>query len=637
MPLHRLPIFARRAFLALAGQRPPRRWVGWATVGLLTIFSQPTADADRNVWGTPKESQRIFVRDPADLPTVPLPDAPPPLTVRQLPDDVQYVPLSLNEAVRRGLDGSPVVRVLSGVRAANSGISVFDPAIAHTQIDEQTGAFDPGISTRHDFLRNESPSASFDPADPSRAIINGSRLDGYNMSLDVRRKLLAGTDLSVGVDTNRSRIQPGLLPLNPQTGSSLTLNLSQPLWQGAGRAVNEAPIVLARIDTESSFFRLKSGLQETVRGVIQAYWNIVAARTNVWAVKQQIRQAEFAVRLEAARKRVGLTDQAQLSQTRLALASFRSSLITAQSQQLDAEASLRSMLGMTPAGHEEFVPVSPPTAEQYSFRWEKLLDVAQQQRPDIIELKLILEADYQRWLLTRDAARPQLDASMLYRWNGLEGEMPIGRQLESGAGDFTDWGLGVNFSVPLGQRAARAALRRQELVIARDRANLAEAVLQLSHELAAELRRIDQFYAQYLATRETRAAAEDNLRQQMAAYRAERLEFINVLQAITDWGNAVSGEAAILAQYNTALASLEVATGTILAAHGVRLYEERYHSLGPLGILGAQRDYPRALRPQAATDRYPVGNVPAEETFNLTVPDVSAPTPRRLPPPVSQP
>ena len=35
-------------------------------------------------------------------------------------------------------------------------------------------------------------------------------------------------------------------------------------------------------------------------------------------------------------------------------------------------------------------------------------------------------------------------------------------------GQFADWQLGINFSVPLGLRAERSQLRRQELIIARD-------------------------------------------------------------------------------------------------------------------------------------------------------------------------
>ena len=45
-------------------------------------------------------------------------------------------------------------------------------------------------------------------------------------------------------------------------------------------------------------------------------------------------------------------------------------------------------------------------------------------------------------------------------WNGLTGTMPNGERLSSGGGKFTDWTLGVNFSVPLGLRSTSKPVMR---------------------------------------------------------------------------------------------------------------------------------------------------------------------------------
>ena len=62
--------------------------------------------------------------------------------------------------------------------------------------------------------------------------------------------------------------------------------------------------------------------------------------------------------------------------------------------------------------------------------------------------ELIIEADQQSLIQARNQALPRVDATMLYRWNGLEGTTPTGQRAETGPGQFTDWSLGVNFSVP---------------------------------------------------------------------------------------------------------------------------------------------------------------------------------------------
>jgi len=106
----------------------------------------------------------------------------------------------------------------------------------------------------------------------------------------------------------------------------------------------------------------------------------------------------------------------------------------------------------------------------------------------------------------------------------------------------------------------------------------------------------------------------------MANVRQGLLDFINTLQAIVSWGDAVSAEAQLLALYNTEQANLELQTGTILETHGIFFYEERYGSIGPLGRLGSQKCYPRAKPPSENDGLYPVGDEPAEEFFDLTDP-----------------
>ena len=96
-----------------------------------------------------------------------------------------------------------------------------------------------------------------------------------------------------------------------------------------------------------------------------------------------------------------------------------------------------------------------------------------------------------------------------------------------------------------------------------------------AHLLGLSVRNLAQFYAQYETLKVTRAAAAVNLDQQLAEFRSGRAIFLNVLLAISDWGNSVSNEAQTLSQYNTELANLERQTGTILETHGVRMLPSR--------------------------------------------------------------
>jgi outer membrane protein TolC len=266
------------------------------------------------------------------------------------------------------------------------------------------------------------------------------------------------------------------------------------------------------------------------------------------------------------------------------------------------------------------VPVSAPTGRRVRPDWDGVVRLAEQRRPDVVELKLILEADQQRLLLAENSTLPRLDAVGLYRWNGLSGEMPNGERLANGAGQFTDWTIGINFSVPLGLREGRARVRQQTLLIARDRANLEQGLHAAIHSLAITLRDLANAYEQYLAYKEMRAAALVNLRVQIDDFHERGGIYLTVLQALNDWGDAVFAEAQALLGYNVALATLERQTGTILETHGLVFYEERFRAAGPLGVFGHGRAYPGALPPGGEPHGYPGTDSPSEDAFDLQKP-----------------
>lgn len=574
--------------------------------------------------GVYPEQRRIDYRDPSQFPYVPLPPSAPPPTVGQPPaGDVRY--LSLDDAIRICLENDQVIRVLTGVTAVASGRTIYDPAITNTLIDQEQARFDPFLTVNQSWDRFEPPSAFFlDPNNPAAgSAIGGFRTDDYRLGVGLEKANPLGGQWDFGLSVVEERFRPGVFPLNPQTTSNLSLGYTQPLLKGAGLRANLAPIVLARIDTERSFFQLKSALQDQLASVIEGYWNLVAARVDVWATEKQIEQAEFAVRLATAEQEIGRKDASDRAQAATSLANFRANLIANNNTVLQREAALRNVLGLPPWDDARIVPVTEPRFDRVPLDWFELVELAAQRRPDLVELKLILEADQQQIILANNNALPQLDAVGFYRWNGLSGEMPNGNGISTGAGQFTDWTLGVNFSVPLGLRQARAQLRQRELILARDRANLDQGLHAASHDLATTLRSLELAYEQYRAYSAARAAALDNLQIQSGIFKSgfrESFNYLNVLLANTDWGNAVRNEAAAVAQYNTLLAELERQTGTILETHGVRFFEERYGSIGPLGRLARPVCYPESTPPSLNAERYRPGERPAEQSFDLLDP-----------------
>jgi outer membrane protein TolC len=552
------------------------------------------------------EQRSLDIRDYSELPQAPLPTMAPPETVSTPPTpNATPKQLSLDEAIRIGLANSNVIRVLVGVTAVASGQTIYDPAISNTDIDVARSVFDPAFFVNNNWTRTELPQGFLAPKTPLGAFIAGSRDDNYGLDLGLSQRNILGGTAKLEYTDNLSRFHPGIFPLNPQDQTALTLSYTQSLLKGAGIGPNTAPIVIARINTELSYFQLKDSVQELVRGVIEAYWNVVFAREDVKARSDQERTLKEDYDREKGRFDKGFSTDGEVAQRRVALYNSRATLIASEANLLQREAALRNILGLPPpTDQDRFQLTTEPTTRRIEPKWDEITRLAEVRRPDLIELKLILEADQQSVLIANNQARPQVDATMFYRWNGLEGRTPSGVSIETGPGQFTDWNLGVNFSVPLGLRKDRAGLRRAELIVKRDEANLDQGLHAALHTLAGNVRNLAQFYEQYQTYKETEAAARINLEQQKALVRTGKAIFLVELQAITDLANAASAKAQALVQYNTELANLERQTGTILDTHGVKFFEERFRAIGPLGRWGPTRDYPASVLPSPNVERY---------------------------------
>lgn len=566
------------------------------------------------------EERVISARDPATLPAARIPDSVSPRTVTDpRPQEAEWR-MSLDEAIRVALENARVIRVLAGFAAVSSGQTVYDPAIASTAIDQEQGRFDPVAQQRSRFTRLENAAAILDVIEPNRARVLGTTSDEFRSEVGLTKTNVLGGDWGLNwTETPTDLGGLGVYPLNPQNRRAVELSYTQPLLQGGGFYVNTAPIVIARINTERSFFQYKGAVQELVSGTIEAYWSLVFARTERWARQIQLEQAEGAYKREEARKQTGLGDAKDVAQARSTYTQFKANLVAAEAAVLAREGALRNILGIPPDDGRVLVPVSAPSDKRLRPEWSQIIRLAEQRRPDIVELKLVVEADQVRRLQAENNALPRLDLVSLYRWNGLNGEMANGERLATGAGEYTDWSVGVNFSVPLGLRQARARVREIDLITARDRAFVDQSIHAAVHQLAATMRDLDSEYEQYVAFKESRAAALENLLVQLGQFRADRAIYLSVLQALNDWGNAVTSEARALVSYNIALAKLELQTGTILETHGMVFAEERFRAAGPLGQ-SHPRDYPQALPPTGGPNRYPATAEPGENSFDLRNP-----------------
>jgi hypothetical protein len=141
------------------------------------------------------------------------------------------------------------------------------------------------------------------------------------------------------------------------------------------------------------------------------------------------------------------------------------------------------------------------------------------------------------------------------------------------SGEFQEWQLGLQLSMPLGYRRELSGIRHHELLLARDRAILQDLELEISHQLGDAIRDIDLNYGLTQTNFNRRVAAEAEVQAVQASYEVQRVTLDLLLDAQRRRAEAESAYYRSLVDYNRAIMNVHYRKGSLLEYDGVYLAE----------------------------------------------------------------
>lgn len=355
-------------------------------------------------------------------------------------------------------------------------------------------------------------------------------------------------------------------------------------------------VLISRINSDISLLDFEQSVQGMVRDVETLYWDLYLAlhlyHSEVMTFRDIVKYSDLlATRLEAR-------DTVYQAQNRLYEADAR--IKGSLADVLQAESRLRRLLGLPMNDGEFLVPTDQPQEARFDPNWESMLMDALSHRTEVRRQKWQLQSLELQLRAARNLNRPRLDLVTQYRVNGFGDSIYNGGNdddsltdegyagaLESlTQGNQTGWAAGVQFSLPLGLRIARAQVRNYEL-----RLRKAKRVLQVQEEeIARELNHarleMDRWYLlaesgakradvaiNYAATAEERVL-NDSSRDPSSIGR--------VLDAKITSRDADQSYLRSIVEYNKAVVELHFRSGTLLRENSIRLAEgewneEAYH------------------------------------------------------------
>jgi hypothetical protein len=449
--------------------------------------------------------------------------------------------LSLDDVIKIGLDNARVLRDMGAsiLRSPSASQTIHDPAIQASDprfgMEGALAAFDAQLESR--FVAQNNDRAFNNPFLSGGAFLFSQDLDNWDTQLT--KQTAAGTFFAVRhhVDYDFNNAPANLFPSVFNT--NYEGEIRQPLLQGAGTDFNRIAgprgvpgqingVVIAQINSKLSTADFEIGLRDFISNLENAYWDLYYAYREL--------DAKIAARDTALKtwRIIHANVMEQRGYSKLQEVQTLEQYYRFQEEVLDAlggrnvdrtrtyngssggtfrgiggvyaaERRLRQMLGLPISDGRLIRPCDEPPQAKVSFDWEKLVQETMIRRPELRRQKAMVERANKELCATQNFLLPRLDVLGKYRFRGF-GHDWFGANYDPAnpyqnafgnltSGQFQEWEMGVEYSMPLGFRKEHAAVRNAEFKCAREKAVLCEQERQATHDLASVYAEVQRSFA----------------------------------------------------------------------------------------------------------------------------------------------
>ncbi len=354
---------------------------------------------------------------------------------------------------------------------------------------------------------------------------------------------------------------------------------------------NSEGILISRLRFDQARAEFERNVNTLILNTEVAYWNLYNKFGQLYSFEENLRvmhktwQESYNLYKAGSEK----MPPPQYFQVLGQYEEFRAERLRALNEVLDAERHLRGILGLPVEDGTKIVPITPPSFAELKPDWQNCMQDALNLRPELILARENLK--YHQYLLSiqKNNLRPDLRAFARYEPVGFGSTLVGDGNFIDGSNTprtsnavrsligshYGDWTMGVNFSVPLGQRFEHAAIRAARLQLTQAFHFLRDQEERASRFLASQIQELDHQYHRIEAHRAERMAYLESVRKNLQQSKGGKLSpgDQRILDAQRRYASALVKEYTAIAEYNSTLARLEWAKGTILKYNNVHISE----------------------------------------------------------------
>ncbi|MHC1698177.1 MAG: TolC family protein [Geobacteraceae bacterium] len=464
----------------------------------------------------------------------------------------ETVTLTLKQAIRMAVEKNLEVRA-----------ELYNPAMNESDIRKNRGIYDPLLVLTTNYQQSVTQSAS---TVVSGAVI--SRQKSLQADAGINQLLPIGGSLGFSYTNlwNRSNADPSRGFLDDYWRSELVASYSQPLLKNFGREATEIGIAVAVNNKTASIDQFRNILIDVVTRVRSAYFTLYSLKENLEAKKSALILAQKILDETKGRVRAGVLPAMEILNAEFGVATREKELIDAEKQFMDQMDVVRILLQIE--GSQTLIPVDPPTREKHSVNEVEAVATALSQRPDLKAQRVHLQTLDLQTRVAHNRIMPDLTFNASAALTGLERD--FGRDMKKlGSAEYPIWEVGLQFSYPLGNRAAKNDFIRSRLSSEQAQVQLKSLEENVRNEVRSAIRGIQANYRQLDVADRGLAYAEERMRAYIKKNEVGLATTKELVDVQNDLVAAKVNQIQAQADYTIAVGQFWKATGELLDQEGI--------------------------------------------------------------------
>jgi len=238
-----------------------------------------------------------------------------------------------------------------------------------------------------------------------------------------------GGTYKLDFSSSRTSSDSTFLSLNPQFPTSLNLSLTQPLWRGLLYDDNRHRLQVAKGNVRLTDSQFRQRIIEIVTQAVEAYWELDFAYRSLEVQIEAVRLAEQQDASNRRQVEQGLLAPIDVVATQTQVATFQQNVFTAQQVLTSAENALKVLMLPDRTDLMWGMALIPQQAEESAGALpgavlpslDESIKIALARRPELAENSISIELNQYDTRLSREQAKPQIDAYANLSLTGLAG------------------------------------------------------------------------------------------------------------------------------------------------------------------------------------------------------------------------